>query len=516
MKKLIVLLALLFATTAQAIMLVGFGGGGGITGDLKVPLSTDWDYPGSVALSPKADAGWDYYFGAKSPGAMVKLGGTYFLYYIGGTGPTVSEPIDELADSKLGVATSTDGVTFTKYASNPIIEYTTGSYEHEGVFSVAAVVVSGTVHLYYGVTHHTGTPSANSVDGRIYHRSSTDGYTFGSATLIYSVEGDEYYSLGVTHDGSTYRLYHIGPTGTGVGVLNMISGTSATSLSGNAVIQSETNWSHGGDVNFIGDEIALLHLGKGSGVIQTRIVETNYWSLISDYMESYVFDADRTNQLVYLDRSASKWFMYQFDQTPAGWHNWVIRVYQATATNATLPRIRFDDFAGTGALSASWTQGSANTNSRSSGLLKGDNVGSGCFAYRNDATFPDDQYASVKISSTLPGDYTGEALVWIGASGSGATLNGYRLLTDGTLNGGDHTAVQKVVNGVYTGIWDAPAGTALASGHRIKLSRHNSGASQVLRAWRDNGAGAGWVQIGSDISDATHQSGGAPGFGTYD
>jgi len=93
-------------------------------------------------------------------------------------------------------------------------------------------------------------------------------------------------------------------------------------------------------------------------------------------------------------------------------------------------------------------------------------------------------------------------------SGTGVTFNGYSAYTDGVISA-DHTQVLKWVDGTSSAVDNITTGTAGLPA-TDETSPAQSGASQVLRVWRDSGAG--WVQMGSDISDATHQSGGAPGI----
>jgi hypothetical protein len=106
---------------------------------------------------------------------MVKLNGTYFMYYIGAAGDTGDPEYNPIRRS-LGVATSSDGVNFTKFGSNPIMTYTTanGTVPEEGVGGATAIVVGNTIHLYYAAIRSTG---GEQVDLDIRYRKSTDGYT---------------------------------------------------------------------------------------------------------------------------------------------------------------------------------------------------------------------------------------------------------------------------------------------------------------------------------------------------
>ncbi|MDH3267322.1 MAG: hypothetical protein OEM46_00565, partial [Ignavibacteria bacterium] len=104
---------------------------------------------------------------------------------------------------KLGVATSTDGVNWTKYGSNPIIDFRPTPDDEEGIFTAVGVVDGGTIYLYVG--EMTKGITANTT---LY--TSTDGFNFTRGNIVLDHTdssilgyGDEMYPLGI-HKGSTY------------------------------------------------------------------------------------------------------------------------------------------------------------------------------------------------------------------------------------------------------------------------------------------------------------------------
>ncbi len=114
-----------------------------------IPSQIDWSVP-QVVLEPGATGSWDVLLnGAISPAAVVKKDGTYFLYYIGADGFRSTD--GDARHRALGVATSTDGIHFTKYTGNPILTYLPNANEEEGIFSAGATLdLADNVMLYYG------------------------------------------------------------------------------------------------------------------------------------------------------------------------------------------------------------------------------------------------------------------------------------------------------------------------------------------------------------------------------
>jgi hypothetical protein len=302
------------------------------SGTVQIPKSTHWNYPGSIAITGGGTGAWDKGIIGNYGGAIVKLGNTYFYYYIGGSQWTVGSPAEELGYSKVGLATSTDGINWAKYAGNPIITYSTGDYEHEGIFSIAATVVSGVVHLYYGAMHHTGTPNPNSIDGHIRYRKSTDGYSFTDDTFIYSNAPDEHYPVGVTYKDSVWHLYTLGDAYIGAGPLNHMYGSTPTNVS-NYTQVSAGPWRGGGDITWVDDNTILMHLtpGASGSTIETRTIsKTDYYAL-SSIIESWQWGATVHGQTaVYYDSSLQKWIMIQYDNTE-GDDAAVHRVYTTTS-----------------------------------------------------------------------------------------------------------------------------------------------------------------------------------------
>src|SRR5690606_28344359 len=78
----------------------------------------------------------------------------YYLYYTG----------RNLPEYKIGVATSADGINWTKYSGNPILVNDT-PWELEGILDASVVNLNGTFKMAYMNSGSTGFGYATSVNG---------------------------------------------------------------------------------------------------------------------------------------------------------------------------------------------------------------------------------------------------------------------------------------------------------------------------------------------------------------
>lgn len=319
-----------------------------------VPNKGDWSSPSTV-LSPNPTAGtWDHIlWGAASPSTVVKFNGKYYLYYIGAAGDN-GAPQYEAVRRSLGVATSSDGINFTKYARNPILTYTTtsGAATQEGIGSATAIVVGNTIHMYYGAIRAIGN---GLVDLDVRYRKSTDGFTFTDDTLIYRSSGNEYSPLGVTYIGGTWSVYMKGPLTDGKGALWRLSGTTPTSLPNRTSVTS-TTFGSGGNANFISSNIFVVHLDRRQPTedrFHVRSISTTSPNVISEPLFSYTFGTygDHANPCTFKDPATGKWFMYTLNlsvepavisvrtYTPPTQSNTATPVSSVTATRTPISNI---------------------------------------------------------------------------------------------------------------------------------------------------------------------------------
>jgi parallel beta-helix repeat protein len=121
-------------------------------------IGNTWvENPNSPVLQPSG-TGWD------STNVIIPRviydNGTYFMYYLGANG-------DQWSSSQIGVATSKDGVHFTRYSGNPIIPRVPNTWQNS-VMTPSVIKVGDTFYMIYmaaDTNHYTRFGLATSTDG---------------------------------------------------------------------------------------------------------------------------------------------------------------------------------------------------------------------------------------------------------------------------------------------------------------------------------------------------------------
>src|SRR2546426_6464552 len=144
-----------------------FSGPFGISGRIYYATSADatsWTIVG-VALAEGAVGSWDG--GSVSFPTVVKnANGTYWMYYSGWDGSPAGT-------GRLGLATSTTGITFTKFSGNPILDLgSTGTWEDRGL-NMPFVETAPPRLLWY---------SASGTVNRAGYATSSNGLSWSKAT----------------------------------------------------------------------------------------------------------------------------------------------------------------------------------------------------------------------------------------------------------------------------------------------------------------------------------------------
>ncbi|RKY70739.1 MAG: hypothetical protein DRQ14_08500, partial [Candidatus Latescibacterota bacterium] len=161
-----------------------------------------WTKEAGPVLDVGAEGSWDGE-GVSSPSVLYD-GKRYRMWYAGYDGEHF----------QIGYATSEDGVNWTKYAGNPVLEVgVEGSWDGEGVSSPNVLYEGGRYHMWYagydGVHKQIG--HATSVDGVDWEKDS------GNPVLGVGVEGswdDTAVSNPVVlYDGAIFRLFYTGCDG---------------------------------------------------------------------------------------------------------------------------------------------------------------------------------------------------------------------------------------------------------------------------------------------------------------
>ena len=313
--------------------------------DFQIPKQADWTDHGPI-LTPGPAGAWDVRLdGMISPCAVVKKDGTYFLYYIGADGNRSSDGGPR--HRALGVATSTDGFTFVKYAGNPIITFLPNNNEEEGIFSAGATLdASGNIVLYYGAMD-AGNATSTSVDSDIVLATSSDGFNFSGHTDILSHSnssvwgfGDELFPLGVFYSGTNWHVYYTAKGAGGIRWdLGLATGATPTSLpTTQPVLTGGLDIIAGGNPVWLSPTTIALFLHRD---FATRIVEVRTASITAPHqlsapVETYTF-SNHSNNAVFLDPSINTWFMYYYIRNGMGSSNIGLRTAPAVNGDTTPP-----------------------------------------------------------------------------------------------------------------------------------------------------------------------------------
>lgn len=119
-----------------------------------------WEKHNTPVLS--GTSGWEYQIGTS---AVIKRNGLYYLYYTG------RENNGSSYSYKLGLATSSDGINFTKCTTNPIM-LPTNSWEANGVACSSILAEGGILKMAYHNATGTAFGKAYSTDGINWEKSS--------------------------------------------------------------------------------------------------------------------------------------------------------------------------------------------------------------------------------------------------------------------------------------------------------------------------------------------------------
>jgi hypothetical protein len=102
-------------------------------------------YPSNPIFSTSASA-WDS--SAVYLGGVDKVKGTYYMYYAGRNAADYRKAV--------GIATSSDGISWSRYAGNPIISYATASYTSQEAYAGNAYFHDGIFYLYWICSYLVG------------------------------------------------------------------------------------------------------------------------------------------------------------------------------------------------------------------------------------------------------------------------------------------------------------------------------------------------------------------------
>ena len=220
----------------------------------------NWTHPHSgPVLSPGPQGTWDSW--AVHPGAVIKENGIYKMYYSG-----FSNKYDPW---HIGLATSSNGIDWIK---NPGPVFMGGTGDDYQVFTASIIKIEDTYHMYYsgGYYHPNGSTSrinlATSGDGISWTRYS--GNPIITSTNTWEGTGVRYSS--VIKDNDIYRMVYMGIDLNGFGFATSIDGLNWTISQSNPFFRTENtsnNWGSGeiafpGFVKASNNELRIYYNGS--------------------------------------------------------------------------------------------------------------------------------------------------------------------------------------------------------------------------------------------------------------
>jgi hypothetical protein len=308
---------------------------------IAIPAQSDWIDYGPVLVSGAAGA-WDDGLGMAPPmSTIVRKDGSFFFYYVGFDGVRASDEGER--HRSVGVATSSDGIRFTKHAQNPIITYRPNNNEEEAAGGVAATVdAAGNVALYWGAAD-AGSPTSTQVDSDIRVSLSSDGLNFVDQGDIVSHlnptvwgYGDELFPLGAFSHEGIWQLYYIAKSPFGIDWdVGLATGTAPNNLTQTrcALTSPGASFFGGGSVLALSPETYAIFLARNNQqpFFEFRTFSPQTPHLLSDPVVVYNFP-NTWGATVFLDRERRTWLMYALDSsTSADYFEWTIHLKMAPA-----------------------------------------------------------------------------------------------------------------------------------------------------------------------------------------
>jgi hypothetical protein len=286
-------------------------------GSVTIPLVSDWTDRG-VAILPSA-SGWDNRFPAGTPGTIIKIGGTYHMYYVGAGGDRPSD--GGPAYRAVGLATSTDGIAWSKHPNNPIVPWSAlnrNSDDEEGAWRLAAMLdADGSVLLYLTELYGSG----GSVNGSIHLWTSSDGVSFTDQDEVVSFNdvdfpgNDELGVLGAARtDAGLCHVYYTAKGGA-AGSWDYTETNASTCdgfTSGRTLLELSPDIRYGSNPIRNNETDWVLPIGTYSGHI--RLYKTSDLSVLGTLVATYgdlpqAATSARGNFSLYLDRDVGTWFL---------------------------------------------------------------------------------------------------------------------------------------------------------------------------------------------------------------
>jgi hypothetical protein len=283
---------------------------------IRIPAQTDWVDYGTI-LEAGREGEWDLYLWGGFAFSVIKKDGTYYLYYQGSSDYR-TEFDETVLWRAIGVATSQDGIHFTKYESNPVLTwFPTQNGEEGAVSSGVTLGEEGKTMLFYGANTQQFL-SVVHADVRI--AASSDGFSFTDLGVVLERtdgsiwgSGDELFAVDAIYDPGQWIVYYIPNGSPENGKLGVAYGNQYNALTQTSMVTSGGNpisvWGTAGHVKLDQDTYALVLNNVREGRTEVRLVSPQTPSNVSEPVAVYQFDGVQQATLL-LDAENEIWFMY--------------------------------------------------------------------------------------------------------------------------------------------------------------------------------------------------------------
>ncbi len=136
---------------------------------IQLELEVEMLNGGDPVLEPGDLSSWDSHLWASY--YVLFVDDTFYMYYTGSRSTSLQDP------RHIGLATSTDGITWVRYEGNPVIRSREEPYDHTNLMSPVVLHEDGLWHMWYAGNHgNNANDSRQDID--ICYANSTDGRTW--------------------------------------------------------------------------------------------------------------------------------------------------------------------------------------------------------------------------------------------------------------------------------------------------------------------------------------------------